>query len=119
MDKIRAKTILSPIKEDPWFGIRYNMNLYRGCQHACIYCDSRSLCYKLGNGSRDYFYKKLDSHFPGMKERYIKEFGNYHHCFSLNTKELYEHFYKITKSAGIPDRMIHYQAPESTQLTLF
>jgi len=21
------------------------MNLYRGCQHHCIYCDSRSLCY--------------------------------------------------------------------------
>ena len=23
----------------------YNMNLYRGCQHQCIYCDSRSECY--------------------------------------------------------------------------
>ena len=21
------------------------MNLYRGCQHGCIYCDSRSACY--------------------------------------------------------------------------
>lgn len=30
---------------DSWFGLRYNMNLYRGCQHACIYCDSRSECY--------------------------------------------------------------------------
>ena len=25
----------------------YNMNLYRGCCHGCIYCDSRSLCYPL------------------------------------------------------------------------
>lgn len=24
---------------------RYNMNLYRGCTHGCIYCDSRSSCY--------------------------------------------------------------------------
>jgi DNA repair photolyase len=47
---IQAKTILSHIKSgtDTWFGLRYNMNLYRGCQHGCIYCDSRSLCYQLG-----------------------------------------------------------------------
>lgn len=47
---IQAKTILSSIKPgaDKWFGFRYNMNLYRGCQHACIYCDSRSSCYQLG-----------------------------------------------------------------------
>lgn len=44
---IQAKTILSSLKwgSDPFFGIRYNMNLYRGCQHGCIYCDSRSKCY--------------------------------------------------------------------------
>ncbi len=49
--KIRAKTLLSAFKEnsaDP-FGIRYNMNLYRGCQHQCIYCDSRSTCYGIEN----------------------------------------------------------------------
>ena len=28
-----------------WFGCRYNMNPYRGCEHRCIYCDSRSQCY--------------------------------------------------------------------------
>jgi DNA repair photolyase len=43
---IEAKTLLSPVKQpDEWFGLRYSMNLYRGCQHRCIYCDSRSLCY--------------------------------------------------------------------------
>jgi DNA repair photolyase len=48
---IPAKTILSKLNhgEDPWFGISYNMNLYRGCQHQCIYCDSRSECYQLGD----------------------------------------------------------------------
>jgi DNA repair photolyase len=44
--EIHAKTILNPVKQpDTWFGLKYNMNLYRGCQHRCIYCDSRSLCY--------------------------------------------------------------------------
>ena len=26
-------------------GGHYGMNVYRGCSHGCIYCDSRSLCY--------------------------------------------------------------------------
>ncbi len=50
--EIKTKSILSPVKQDDYFGIRYNMNLYRGCQHGCIYCDSRSKCYQLGELSR-------------------------------------------------------------------
>lgn len=44
--EVAAKGILSRTK-DPgnWFGVLYNLNVYRGCQHACIYCDSRSQCY--------------------------------------------------------------------------
>ena len=56
--KIQAKTVLSKVKgNDSWFGLTYNMNLYRGCQHACIYCDSRSTCYQLGELS-DIRYKE-------------------------------------------------------------
>lgn len=48
--EIKAKTILNHVKQpDTWFGLKYNMNLYRGCQHQCIYCDSRSECYRLGD----------------------------------------------------------------------
>ena len=32
---------------DQWFGLDYNMNIYRGCSHGCIYCDSRSDCFKI------------------------------------------------------------------------
>lgn len=43
---IKAKTLLSRASGiDTFFGLDYGMNLYRGCQHGCIYCDSRSLCY--------------------------------------------------------------------------
>ncbi len=46
MDWIPAKTILSGYSENNlWFGTNYNMNLYKGCSHGCIYCDSRSDCY--------------------------------------------------------------------------
>lgn len=48
--EVMAKGLLShSTKPDPWFGIKYNMNLYRGCQHQCIYCDSRSECYQIAN----------------------------------------------------------------------
>lgn len=46
--EIEAKVLLSASKvADPWFGVKYTMNLYRGCQHHCIYCDSRSECYQI------------------------------------------------------------------------
>ncbi len=47
--EIQAKTLVTNIgaRPDTFFGIKYNMNLYRGCQHHCIYCDSRSECYQI------------------------------------------------------------------------
>ena len=38
------KTILSP---------QNGMNLYRGCTHGCIYCDSRSACYQMNHDFED------------------------------------------------------------------
>lgn len=48
MDYISAKTIVVKTKAPAqWFGIDYNMNIYKGCCHGCIYCDSRSDCYQI------------------------------------------------------------------------
>ena len=49
MKTIKAKSILQKVRYDnaQWFGIDYNMNLYKGCCHGCIYCDSRSDCYRI------------------------------------------------------------------------
>ena len=50
MRLIPAKTILSGYKDNnSWFGTNYNMNIYKGCCHGCIYCDSRSECYGVEN----------------------------------------------------------------------
>lgn len=50
MEYIPAKTIVTKTKApSKWFGIDYNMNIYRGCCHGCIYCDSRSDCYQVGD----------------------------------------------------------------------
>ncbi len=45
MEYIPAKTIVTRNKSSGWFGNDYNMNIYKGCCHGCIYCDSRSDCY--------------------------------------------------------------------------
>jgi len=46
-ETIPAKSIVYKTKSpDSWFGLDYNMNIYRGCPHGCIYCDSRSTCYQ-------------------------------------------------------------------------
>jgi len=44
---IPAKNIIFKTQSPgTWFGIDYNMNIYRGCSHGCIYCDSRSDCFQ-------------------------------------------------------------------------
>lgn len=45
METIPAKSIVNRTRNPGWFGAEYNMNIYRGCSHGCIYCDSRSDCY--------------------------------------------------------------------------
>lgn len=48
IEYIEAKSILQKAKGgNQWFGIDYNINLYRGCNHGCIYCDSRSEVYQI------------------------------------------------------------------------
>lgn len=47
MQSVPAKTIITRQKSTSWFGSEYNMNIYRGCCHGCIYCDSRSDCYRI------------------------------------------------------------------------
>ena len=44
MHYIESRSILSA---------RNGMNLYRGCQHGCIYCDSRSRCYHMDHRFED------------------------------------------------------------------
>lgn len=44
MHYVMAKSILSP---------HNGMNIYRGCQHGCIYCDARSQCYQMNHVFED------------------------------------------------------------------
>ncbi|MBA8306098.1 radical SAM protein [Klebsiella michiganensis] len=46
---LEAKKILIQTKSQQWFGTDYTINIYRGCNLGCIYCDSRSECYHIDN----------------------------------------------------------------------
>ncbi len=52
MEYIPAKNIVFRTKDTSWFGTEYNMNIYKGCCHGCIYCDSRSDCYRVEDFDR-------------------------------------------------------------------
>ena len=98
--EIQAKTILATIQHpDGIFGMKYNMNLYRGCQHQCIYCDSRSKCYEIENFNHDVLVKVnalelLDRELPRKRLRGVVGTG------SMNDPYMpLEKHYQLTRQA--------------------
>lgn len=49
----------------------------------------------LRDGNREYFYQQLDRLFPGLKETYIKRYGNQYILPSPNEKKLLEVFHRV------------------------
>ena len=64
-----------------------------------IFCHGMGLTLRKGN--REYFYSKLDEHFPGLKDRYIQEFGDSYSLPSPNDKHLMKLFRTRTRENGI------------------
>lgn len=63
------------------------------------------ICFGMGltlrEGNREYFYKQLDRHFPGLKEEYIRRYGSSHMLDSPNGRELMKLFRHRCDGAGI------------------
>ena len=55
----------------------------------------------LREGDREYYYAALDKHFPGMKQRYIRRYGNSYELPSPDAKELASIVQKICKENGM------------------
>ena len=79
----------------------------------------------LREGDREYYYAALDKHFPGMKEQYIRRYGNAYELPSPNGRELLKVFRKICSDNGImsdPNECFRYlnELPEKyEQMSLF
>jgi DNA repair photolyase len=68
-----------------------------GLLDLCIEAQVRGiLCFGFGvtmrEGNREYFYAQLDKQFPGIKQKYIRQFGNAYSCNSQNNAQLMELF---------------------------
>lgn len=81
----------------------------------------------LREGNREYFYQKLDEHFPGLKQKYIRQYGNAYNISSPNHTELSKIFYSVCQQNNIitePNELFKYmnEYPKKEtyeQLTLF
>ena len=63
------------------------------------------ICFNIGltlrDGNRQYFYRKLDESFPGLKNRYIEKYGSNYLLESENNRQLMDLFYKKTAENNI------------------
>jgi DNA repair photolyase/predicted metal-dependent hydrolase len=78
----------------------------RGLLDYCIVAKVQGIiCFGFGttmrDGSREHFYKKLDEQFPGMKQKYIRVFGNSYECPSPNNAHLTQIFQEECKKHAI------------------
>ena len=79
----------------------------------------------LREGDREYYYTALDRHFPGMKERYIRRYGNAYNLPSPRAGELTGILRRICRDNGIlytPESCFAYmnELPErEVQISLF
>jgi DNA repair photolyase len=63
------------------------------------------ICFGMGvtlrDGDREYFYKALDKHFPGIKNKYIRTYGNAYDIPSPNNENLLEIFKEVCVKNGM------------------
>jgi DNA repair photolyase len=104
----------------------------RGVLDYCVTAEVRGIiCFGMGmtlrEGDREYYYSKLDEHFPGLKEKYQKKFGNSYQLASDNHQKLMAIFLETCRSHSIihnPDEVFKYlhalELPQkNAQLSLF
>ena len=72
----------------------------------CVEAQVRGvICFGMGltlrEGDREYFYRQLDRHFPGLKERYVREYGDRYEIPSPRSGELMRLFHDTCEKNGI------------------
>lgn len=103
----------------------------RGILEDCADTGVRGIvCFGMGmtlrEGDREYFFRQLDRHFPGLKARYVREFGNQYAFGSSQTEPLMQLFHTFCENAGIMhdnDEIFHWiqalpEKGEGEQLSL-
>lgn len=72
------------------------------CAEAGVY---GVLCFGMGltlrEGNREYFYKQLDRLFPGLKEKYMRTYGNQYEIASPDNRKLMKLFHQTCAERGM------------------
>ncbi len=88
----------------------------RGILNYCFEAEVKGiLCFNIGvtlrEGDREYFYAALDRHFPGLKEKYQRKYGNTYEVISDNNTALMKLFREECKKHNVlftPDDIFQY-----------
>ena len=102
----------------------------RAILHACVRTGVRGVIdfgmgLTLREGDREYYYAVLDRHFPGLKERYIRTYGNAYELPSPRAEELKQIVHQVCEENGMlcsPDDCFRFigEMPEKySQINLF
>ncbi|MCI6967338.1 radical SAM protein [bacterium] len=78
----------------------------RGILSCCVEAGVRGiLCFGMGltlrDGNREYFYQKLDAHFPGLRQKYERTYGLRYEVPSPNSARLMRLFHDTCAEHGI------------------
>lgn len=78
----------------------------RGILSYCVDAGVKGIiCFGMGvtlrDGDREYFYDALDRHFPGLKQKYVKTFGNAYEIASPDNDRLMTVFHETCERYGI------------------
>ena len=78
----------------------------RGILDACVEARVKGIiCFGMGltlrEGNREYFYKKLEEHFPGLKAKYQQKYGLSYEVNSQHNEKLMDIFFETCKRHGI------------------
>lgn len=77
-----------------------------GILDYCVEANVRGvICFGMGvtlrSGNREYFYQQLDRLFPGLKEAYIRQYGDAYMLDSPNSRELMRLFHQRCEQSGM------------------
>jgi len=131
LEAMRDEGILTAVWLDPILPfINDTEENLRGILDYCIRADVKAIvCFAMGmtlrEGSREYFYNKLDEHFPWIKAQYIRTFGNAYECPSPDNHRLMEIYkdvcrkHKIIYKLDDAFKFIHKFEKKEEQMSLF
>ena len=97
--------------------------IIRGIVDRAADCGAQYLLPWIGMSLRDqqraYYYQELDKLFPGLKQKYIRRYGDQYRCLAPNAEELADRLAEWCTERGLATQMPTFEPELDSQLPLF